>query len=442
MTLLRLGATLGAICMTTTSLAATRTVCFSITFEEGRVGNANSPVEGEVGAKRGRHTSDPTTPAFGHVYELWDKDSSGSDEFIGSFVRAVDGRACATFEWENSSASKGEANPDVYVKYVNRVRATTLDGDSVKAVDENKDPYPKISWRNGKSGNPDAFVAVNCAHGTTCDILPTTRALAITTNITSLRAQRVNALDTAQRALQTFGPEFNYTSDNVVEMVFPCVSGTTPGTSCPGIASAANREEFYINGSAAALNGRSSAHELGHQMQMGQFDRDSLSFSYSLNGPNWARTVPETEAAAVMEGWADFTAAVSWWDDNDSGSLPRVAGLSLEAATPVDSTSCANNSGIPIQSAKGFWDLVDANNEAGAAPASAADNFNTTPAIAAAGWSRFGRGTANRQDRESDDDGPNLRDYFWNNRPFAPFSGTGFFVTLMNHNCTGSQDNG
>ena len=422
------------------ALAATRTVCFNLTFREGRT-TANSPSDSEPGNKRGRHADDTPTPAVGHLYELWDKDSDGADEFIGRFIKTTDGRGCTTFEWENADISvhKGEANPDVYVKYINEVRHTGLLGNKVRAVDETESPYPDISWRNGDGVDPDAFVAVDCTAGASCDIVPPGVSLGITVSNTTSRSDRVLALDTAQRALETFNAEFDYASDGVIDMIFPCVNGVTPGSTCPGLASAVDRDTFIINGTAGATNGRSSAHELGHLLHFIELGRDSLAFDYSLSGSSWSRTAPEHESAAVMEAWADFVSVASWWDDENPASLPRVSSLQVEDAAPF-ATNCSDNSGLALQVTKGFWDLIDSNNEGAALPAVWGDSFNTSPRAVSDGWSRFGNGTGNRDDNEpaaSDPDGRNLRDYFHNNELVF---GSGFFTTLMNHNCTGTQD--
>lgn len=424
-----------------TGEAATRTVCFELTFMEGR-GTADSPTDTETGNKRGRHADNTSTPAFGHLYELWDKDDDGDDEYIGTFIRAVDGRGCATFEWENADFSihKGESNPDVYVKYINEVRHSGLLGNKVRALDETASTYPLVSWRSCDSAAPDACVAVECLSSASCDILTPGASLAITLSNTNDRSDRILALDTAQRALETFNSEFDYASDDVIDMIIPCVNGVTPGSTCPGMASTVDRDTIIINGTSGATNGRSPAHELGHLLHFVELGRDSLSFDYSLGGPTWSRTQPEFESAAVMEGWADFVAVASWWDDSNTGSLPRVSGLQVESGTPVDTSACSNNSGLALQVTKGFWDVIDANNEAAVAPATWPDDYNTSAQMISDGWSRFGNGSANRQDEEpsaSDPNGRNLRDYYANN---STIFGVGFFTTLLNHNCTGSQD--
>jgi len=93
---------------------------------------------------------------------------------------------------------------------------------------------------------------------------------------------------------------------------------------------------------------------------------------------------------------------------------------------------------------EGILDLLDSNNEAAGAPATFADTFNISHTIIVDGWDVFASGQSNRQEDEvlgggGDPNGMNLRDYFANNTGGANF-GSGFFTTLLNHNCTGGQD--
>jgi hypothetical protein len=73
---------------------------------------------------------------------------------------------------------------------------------------------------------------------------------------------------------------------------------------------------------------------------------------------------------------------------------------------------CANNRGIPLQVMKSFWDVDDANNEAGVAPASGHNDVSSMQTWwIADGWALFPSGTANRQRNENDEHGANVRDY-------------------------------
>jgi len=71
---------------------------------------------------------------------------------------------------------------------------------------------------------------------------------------------------------------------------------------CAGIASAPSREKFKINGTNGAMNGRSSAHELGHLLHFNAFEQDGLSFDTSLNGAGHNRGAAEFESSASVEG--------------------------------------------------------------------------------------------------------------------------------------------
>ena len=111
--------------------AATRTVCFELKIADNRT---SCPTTTTTGAKRGCSPGN-NIDAVGHVFELWDKDTDGVDEYIGKWAISGSGRRCATFEWENSSYDLGEANPDVYVKYINRVNRSVGGSIYVQAVD-------------------------------------------------------------------------------------------------------------------------------------------------------------------------------------------------------------------------------------------------------------------------------------------------------------------
>ena len=285
-------------------------------------------------------------------------------------------------------------------------------------------------------------MAVNCPVDTQCDIVPVGVALEITTGISSSLAQRVNALDTAQRALEVFGSVLD--GAGVIEMRFPC----TDEMGCGGHASSPSQDEIRVTGTTGAMNGRSVAHELGHVVHKQQFGQDTFSFDKSLNGPNHNRFDTEYESSATVEGWADFVAAASWWDDDNSGSEPMVAGEAVEEAEAHLNHSCLANRGIGFQVTKGFWDLADSNNESAVFPANSLypDSFNTTPAHLALGWSAFAAGTSNREQDEvdggsGDPNGLNLRDYYSNNTGQGGF-GAGFEGSLLYHNCTINQDNG
>src|SRR5262249_23489894 len=100
--------------------AAERTVCFHLELADGRY---NCPAPSEAGARRACNAGG-YSDAVGHQVELWDKDWSSDDEYIGTWYLGGGGTQCITFEWENASYSKGEANPDLYLRYINVVNRT------------------------------------------------------------------------------------------------------------------------------------------------------------------------------------------------------------------------------------------------------------------------------------------------------------------------------
>lgn len=85
---------------------------------------------------------------------------------------------------------------------------------------------------------------------------------------------------------------------------------------------------------------------------------------------------------------------------------------------------------------------MDTNNEVGAAPATPPDTANMGEVNLVQGWANFDNGTGNRKDWESDVDGPNMRDFYHNNASNPSFPATGFFTSMLNHNCLGQQDDG
>jgi hypothetical protein len=138
-------------------------------------------------------------------------------------------------------------------------------------------------------------------------------------------------------------------------------------------------------------------------------------------------------------------AAVSWWDPENTASAPVIDGFAVEAALPTNGTSCAGNRAIPGQVTRGFWDLDDANNEAGSPTPVGNDNDNDTRNYTSVAlinnWDNFPSGTADRQDSENDANGVNIWDYTWNS--WNTGGGWGSFEnyeTLVYHNCLDSQD--
>jgi hypothetical protein len=360
----------------------------------------------------------------GHQYELWDKDSGSDDELIGTWHIGGPGTRCVTFEWENASFSKGEANPDVYIRYLNRVNRTGYSNYvRVEGVDTDGDTVAKTTWRNGQSGDPDRYVAMNCGPRETCFIFPS-GTMVPTNDIASERGLRIMALDSAQHALQAFGEVM----DRNVELHYPGKA------SCP-TSCTVDREEIHITQS-QGNSGVLVAHEMGHTVQMQEFNQDSLRNDCSRNGNGWGVTSVEHESCATTEGWASYVGVTAWYEPNNAGTVPIGWGFNFERAQPQ--SDCENSAHIALQVAKGFWDFDDWNDEAGVSPADGDDRIAYNTLDITRGWRQFPDGTSNRQDFESGQDGVNMKDYWWNND--RRFTASGAFETLIEHNCLEAQD--
>ena len=404
--------------------SATRTVCFRFQLADERTNCATSSA---TGAQRACNPGG-YVDAVGHLYEVWDKDFSGSDEYIGTWRVDGPGRRCVTFEWENASYSKGETHPDIYLRYINKVQRTGSSNNiTITAVKTNGSSHPATSWRNGTSSNSNLWVALNCQPGQNCQIIPNGSHIA-THDRASERGLRIMALDTAQHTLQVFAGIM----DTKIKMHYPGRSD------CP-YSCAVNRDEIHITAN-RGNHGFNVAHEVGHLVQMQEFNQDWLRNDCSRNGSGHSLTSIEYESCATSEGWADFVGVVSWYNPNNSGTVPFGWGRNFETATPQSGT-CSTNGGIELQVAKAFWDLDDFNNEDGSGVASSWDDdlsYSTTSI--GTGWRRFENGSGNREDGESGRDGVNMKDYYYNND--HRFTDSRFYETFLRHNCLQYQDFG
>jgi hypothetical protein len=406
--------------------AATRTVCFELKIADDRT---NCPVASTPGSKRACNPG-ANIDAVGHVFELWDKDDAANapDEYIGKWVIGGTGRVCATFEWENSPGDidLGEDNPDVYVRYINRVNRTTGGAIYVQGVDTDGSSVPVTSWRDGDDNDPDAYVAEECTTGHNCDIVAN-GSLIPESDTASERGMRIQALDSAQHALETYGAIM----DTSVELHYPGKAGCEPSCfvsrSEVHVAEAFGDDAFY------------PTHELGHAVQMQEFNQDYLR---DVCGGSHTLTSSETDSCSTTEGWADYVAVVSWYEPNNKNSKPQALGYKFEAAAPYAS-ECEDNRGIELQVARAFWDLDDAKNEEGQAPALSRDYSNYTTRDIARGWRNFEDGTDMYLDDYYDDDnGVNMYAYYYNNWYNPPFTDNvaDFLKTLVDHNCLQYQE--
>lgn len=409
----------------TSAQAATRKICYEFLFNDQR---NDCPLAGDAGVREAclakymnfvsAADGDYSNPVGSYI-EVWDRDDSSADEYIGTWIIGGTGQRCVTFEWENAAYSKGEANPDVYLKWKSKVRAPA-GGPTVQAENTSGTSYGDVTFR----GSPFS----NCVNGVTCSW---TGYHVVSDDALSERGGRAQILNSAEHMLSIYQSIMNA---DQIDVAWPASGSST-----------SSRTQFQIAGDASvggtavdnrALMAQSTAHELGHVLQMQMFGQDFLTNDCSLGTSGHSIQGSEYESCATAEGWADYVAAVSFWDPANASAAPARFGFNYATATPYSAT-CSTNAGIEGQVAKAFWDLDDSTSEAGAAPASIADSYNSTTTYIALGWDAFPNGTGNHDDGESDRDGVNLQDYYFNN--------TGRFVpanlddTLLDHNCMASQ---
>jgi hypothetical protein len=415
-------AAISVMTMAAEAIAAPREVCFSLKFADGRYNCPNPGTSVLRGCQAGSDVD-----AIGHQVELWDKDDDSPDDLIGTWYIGGPGTQCITFEWENAPVSAGEPNPDIFLRYINRINRTGYSNYIyTEAVRTDGSAHPGTTWRNGEAGDPDRYVARECTAGRTCYIFPAGYLLP-TSDVASERARRIMALDSAQHTLQVFGEIMNRNA----RLHYPGRADCT--TSC-----APDRESFHIHVTQGA-DGILTGHEIGHLIQMQVFGQDNLTDDLSKNGSNgWSLTSDEYDSGATTEGWASYVGAASWFEPNNASTNPIGWSVNFDAAAPTAST-CSGNRGIPLPVARAFWDLDDWNNEAGAGVAGSWNDrlaYGTLDIVR--GWQHFADGSNNRQNDESDQNGLNARDYYWNNTGW--FASADFLQTFLQHNCLQDQD--
>jgi hypothetical protein len=141
---------------------------------------------------------------------------------------------------------------------------------------------------------------------------------------------------------------------------------------------------------------------------------------------------------------------VSWWDPGNSATRPVLLDAALgtfflENAAVLTPSHLPSNATYPGQVAKGFWDLVDVNNESGTVDCngdSIVDNDDHTLGLTVlqSVWDSLPDGVADGMDREAlagggaDVNAVNAWDWVQNYGLLPPVS------TLMHHNCLTAQD--
>lgn len=406
-----------------TALGATRTACFYLVLKDDvRTDCPLINVPGVAYPCKADTFNTDYDYMRGYEFLVYDKDDGLGlvDDYIGTWHTNSGGLNCVTFEWENASYCGGEANPDVYIKINNRATKVAGDGTTVvDAVDQNGTDYPDISWRGGD--DDDTRVALNCTVGQSCRIYPQGALTPFTSTATN-HAKVLLGVDSARRALELY---HDIMDNGVIDIEYP----TTRGFPCDN---ACQVTRHLVAADSAITNGIAMAHEIGHVVQAQMFEQDDLRDDCSYGLPSWALNSIEWQSCATTEGWASYVGVRSWWDSEDPNSWPTWDGFSIEASNPYYSTSCLMNSYLALQVARAFWDLDDENDELGFAPATGYDDVRNMDTVTlASAWDVFPNGTDNRQDKESDANGVNARDfnanYDVNNE------------TFLNHNCIDGQ---
>ena len=399
--------------------ADTRTYCYELVFKDDRF---DCPVTGDAGVRRACQEDyynwvnspdgDYTHPVGGYL-EIWDWDDSAlsPDDYIGTWVIGGTGRRCVTFEWEGAAYANGESNPDLYVKWKSKVRATP-GGPAVQAVDLAGTEYGDVTWR--------AAHITDCQSGSNCD---QPGYLLVSTDTTTERGGRVMALDSSQHMLQVY---WSLLDGDQIDMGWPAAGSAS-----------IDRHYFEVD-QTRADQAQSPAHELGHTLQKQLFGQDNLTNDCSLNGAGHSLTSTEFESCVTTEGWAGYVAAVSLWNPQTTGSAPARFGVDLEDGTPIEAV-CADNTAIEAQAVKGFWDLDDDPAEPVGAPAVNPDTNDSDTVFLAGLWANFANGTSNRENDENDVNGVNLKDYYQNNSALFAFP-LDAKQSLLSHNCMGTMD--
>lgn len=396
--------------------AANRTVCFELEFRDDRYDCATAADTGEQ-----RACTSTYTDLVGGIVQVWDKDAGGGDEYIGAWSLSAGGEQCLTFPWEGESYQLGETHPDVYLKYTNQVRRTSGGNPVIKGVQDDGSDYPFWSWRLTDGDN--TFTAVDCASGSSCRIY-SAGAMAPTTSASTNASMVIQALDSAQHTLERFG---GIMYGGTIELELPdssgiCTSGCALGFYSIGIPSTRGKD------------GDLTPHEVGHVIQMQEFNQGTLRNDCSNDGDGWSITSDEYDSCATTEGFASYVAAASLWNATTPNADPRFSGFDIELATPVSGTR-ANNRGVPGQVARAFWDLDDETDENSVSPCSGDDDHAISAVSAtwlAQQWDDFPDGTGDGDDFESGIHGVNMKDYQGN-------AGTNTQTTL-DHNCLNDQD--
>jgi hypothetical protein len=432
--LLTLALVAGLLGIAASAGAETRKVCGYIKFLDDRIGcdgcgNAEN-LPGRIDPCNG-----PGTDYYaGKIkMELWDHDTWGSDEYIGTWYLPWHGGFCINFEWEDADYSKGEYDPDLYLKYTSwnwgyydTIQVRLNDPSEFGLADAKP---PEIEWSDNRVNN--------CQNGSTCWFSSVNYA---SQTSGSLNQSLFMVGDTGSHTYTAFHDHGEDAALDTVTLNFKGTAGTSaysPGSQTIGIHNDDDTSPW------------TPAHEIGHAYHdqlMGMNGFGTFSYcGYGTPAPcGHSLTSQEYDKAATMEGWANYVAARSWWDPQDEDSCPCVYGWDVHDNTPPNAADADDNRGIELLVARGFWDLDDVTEDSSVAPCTLRwDNIDLDSVTDIAHvWSLVPPGSANRQGQEDDFDGANLWDYW-----YVGHYGNGFFddptevwTTLVDMHCQYGMD--
>jgi len=415
--------------MSSAALAADRTFCGSLQFRDIRDGCGGGAPNYRDGQTDGPCGTSTYQYAAWMIVDVYDYDDGGAgDDYIGRwYINGYQG-FCITFPWEGESYQLGETHPDPYI------RVTLWDWKTV---------WHTVHAKLYPSGNTPTAISfytnryTDCQRGTTCN-LPNVNY--ISTSETSQNTHLANMGDSGAHAMRVYGA-----SSHAAQMEDVNLNYCSSGDPCDTSASSWDGTNAFINWSDTD-DPYAPPHEIGHLYAEQLFESNGPGpISYCLNDPGCDHGVASTEydKTATWEGWASYIAAVSWWSPDDSDSTPYFWSWSVEDATPPHTgpgDTAADNRGIELQATRGFWDLDDARQDSSVSPCpNRSDQINLwSRSDIATAWLNFADGSGNRQEEESDYNGTNLWDYWyntdWGNDEAA------VWTTLIDMQCQYSMD--
>ena len=365
--------------------------------------------------------------------ELWDKDTTNSDDFIGTYLLTYSNEenlgVCLQFSWD--PVARGEAAPDVFIRtdFLVRGNATAPFKSQACEVD---DSASGDSCSDQLSATWRTYAMTDCTNCTEPSVL-------------LFSPDQASFVNRAAMILHSAG---------VYEAAFDSWSVRSKNTwfwidgdRCEG-ACTFSRGRWVSMPFSSIQRWDTPTHETGHSFHVQALQEDNfpglscgcIAGDNGCFNPNGhIIDQPSNERCATTEGFANYVHAVSWWSPNNSLSRPTKNGKSIEGGTTTTNSNCSVNSEIELEIARTFWDYDDANNEADMpSPGVGADPVNGTTTTIINGWTNFVDGFGNHQSDEDEDDPEedwpenalNMQDYVFN------VSDGQNFADSMSHNAT------